>query len=104
MGWIFSVVMVLVFAFAAYRRAKQAGLWSWSKFAFTLGFLLFEILVVTTPLMFLSMNSRYFWPAYSAAWVLGAVFFALFIIRARKWKLPNGKTSLEAEREITHGK
>ena len=31
------------------RRAQRAGLWSWSKFAFALGFAAFMCLLVTSP-------------------------------------------------------
>jgi hypothetical protein len=100
MSWIFTVVMALSLAFASYRRAKKAGLWSWSKFLFAIGFAFFETALVTVPVIVLNPKSAYFWPAYGAAWVLAAVFFVLFILKARKWKLPDGRTSLEAEAEV----
>ena len=104
MWWIVSVLMALYFAFVGYKRSKRAGLWSWSKFAFSLGFALIEVVIVTAPLLFLNLNSRFFWPVYGAAWAVAAVFFVLFIIKARQWKLPDGRTSLQAEREANRGR
>jgi hypothetical protein len=99
MGWIFFVILTIVMAIAGIRRAQRAGLWSWSKFAFTLGFAALEVAIVTAPLALIDLKSRYFWLVYGAAWVVAAGNFVWFIIEARRWKLPNGKTSLEADRE-----
>jgi hypothetical protein len=99
MGWIFFVILTIVMAIAGIRRAQRAGLWSWSKFVFALGFAGLEVVVITAPLALMDMKSRYFWPVYSAAWVVAAGNFVWFIIAARRWKLPNGKTSLEGDRE-----
>jgi Na+/melibiose symporter-like transporter len=100
MSWIFTVLMALSLAFASYKRAKRAGLWSWPKFLFAIGFALFETALVTVPVIVLNPKNPYFWPAYGVAWVIAAVFFVLFIIVMRKWKLPDGRTSLEAEAEV----
>jgi ABC-type transport system involved in Fe-S cluster assembly fused permease/ATPase subunit len=99
MGWLIPVVMALCFAFLGYSRAKRAGVWSWSKFFFSVGFALFEGALISAPLLVMSTNSPYFWPAYIAAWVVAAALFVWFIVKARKWKLADGRTSLEADRE-----
>src|ERR1700683_3295433 len=99
MGWIFFVILTAVMAIAGIRRAQRAGLWSWSKFAFTLGFAGLEVAIVTAPLAFVGLKSQYFWLTYGAAWVVAAGNLVWFIIPARRWKLPNGNTSLEADRE-----
>ena len=99
MWWIVSVLMAGYFAFAGYARAKRAGLWSWSKFFFSIGFALFEGAVISAPLFVMSTNSPYFVPVYVAAWVVAAVLFVWFIMKARKWKLPDGKSSLQGPSE-----
>jgi hypothetical protein len=104
MWWIFSVLMALFYAYTAYARAKRKGLWSWSKFFLTIGFILFEAALISAPLLVLNTNSPYFWPVYGASWVVAAALFVWFLIQARKWKFPNSKTSLEAERELTRSK
>ena len=101
MGSIFLVLLTACFAFAGYRRAKRAGLWSWPKFFFSIGFLLFETLLVSLPLFLINMKSPYFWPVYAAGWVAAAVLFVWFMLKARKWKLGGGRTSLQAEQKLT---
>jgi hypothetical protein len=104
MGWIFSLLLALGFAFAGYSRAKRAGLWSWSKFAFTLGFAALECVIVIAPIALGKLSSPYFWPVYIAAWIVAAANFVWFILVCRRWKLGDGRTSLEAERNSTAGK
>jgi hypothetical protein len=99
MWWIVFVVLQGVIIWSGIRREERAGLWSWSKFAFALGFAGLEVVVISAPLALMDMKSRYFWPVYGTAWVVAAGNFVWFIIVARRWKLPNGKTSLEADRE-----
>ena len=99
MGWIVSVMLVLVMAVAGIRKAQRAGTWSWSKFGFTLGFAALVVAIVTAPVVLLDLNSPHFWLVYIAAWIVVAGLFVWFIIAARRWKLPDGRTSLEADRE-----
>ena len=99
MLWIGSVVLVLSMAVAGIRKAQRAGTWSWSKFGFTLGFLAFVVAIVTAPVLLMDLNSPRFLPVYIAAWIVAAGLFVWFIIAARRWKLPDGRTSLEADRE-----
>ncbi len=47
----------------------------------------------------MNMNSPFFWPVYAASWVVAIILFVWYIIKARRWKLPNGRTSLEADRD-----
>ncbi len=99
MSWIVWVVFTVVIVVSGIRREQRAGLWSWSKFAFTLGFAAVACALLLSPVVFLNLSSPYFWPAFIAAWVVVAVLFVGFIIKARAWKLPDGRTSLEAYRD-----
>ncbi len=99
MGWIFFLLFMVFVVVSGIRRAQRAGLWSWSKFAFSLGFAAFMCLLVTSPLIFMNANSPHFIPVYIATWVVALGFFVWFIIVARRWKLPDGRTSLEADRD-----
>ena len=99
MMWIIQLLLTLFYGAQGYEQSKRDGTWSWSKFAFTLGFAAFACLVLIGPLVFLNLNSPAFWPVFIAAWVVVAVLFVLFIIMARRWKLPDGRTSLEAARD-----
>ncbi|HEY1575575.1 MAG TPA: hypothetical protein VGF82_00680 [Terracidiphilus sp.] len=52
------------------------------------------------PIALGKLNSPYFWPVYITAWVVAAGNFVWFIIVCRRWKLADGRTSLEADREL----
>jgi hypothetical protein len=99
MLWILFVVLQGVMIVAGIRREERAGRWSWSKFAFALGFAGLECVIVVVPPMLIDMHSRYFWLLYSAGWVVAALNFVWFIIVMRRWSLKDGRTSLEAERK-----
>jgi hypothetical protein len=43
-------------------------------------------------------NGPHFFAVYIAAWVVALGLMVGFIIQARRWKLPDGRTSLEANR------
>lgn len=81
------------------RREEQAGLWSWSKFLFALGFAAVEVALVIVPVLTLDQNSRPFWWIVGAGWLIAALNFIWFIIACRRWKLPDGRTALQAERD-----
>jgi len=99
MGWIIWIVFLAITIVSGIHREQRAGLWSWSKFAFTLGFAAVACALLLAPLVFLSLNSPYFWWAFGAAWVVVAALFVWFIVKCRSWKLPDGRTSLEAYRD-----
>jgi hypothetical protein len=82
------VVLVLVMAFAGFRKAQQAGRWSWSKFFLTIGFIAALCAIVMAPMLLVNMNSPYFWWVYGAGWVVALGLMVWFIFRARKWKFP----------------
>lgn len=99
MWWVFFLLMLAVMVIGRFQRERQAGRWSWSKFFFTLGFAGVECVIISAPVVMMDMNSPRFWPVYIAAWVVAAGLFVWFIIEARRWKLPDGRTSLEADRD-----
>jgi hypothetical protein len=98
MAWIFFVVLQAIFIVAGIRNEQRAGLWSWSKFAFALGFAALEVTILIGPIVFMNVKSPRFMPVFIAAWVVAALNFIWMIIVARRWKLPDGRTSLQAYR------
>jgi uncharacterized membrane protein len=98
MYWLGFVVLIVCMAVAGIRKAQQADTWSWSKFALTLGFLALLGAIVTAPVLLMNPNGPHFFPVYIAAWVVALGLMVGFIIQARRWKLPDGRTSLEANR------
>jgi hypothetical protein len=99
MGWILFAVLQISVIVSGIRQEQRTGQWSWSKFVFTLGFAGLELVIVFVPLYYLGMNSSYFMPAFITAWVIAALNFVWFIIVCRRWKLPDGRTSLQAYRD-----
>jgi hypothetical protein len=104
MGWIFFVVLQAIFIGAGIRNEQRAGLWSWSKFAFALAFAALEVTILIGPIVLMDVKSPRFMPVFIAAWVVAAVNFIWMIIVARRWKLPDGRTSLQAYRDNQKGK
>jgi hypothetical protein len=45
------------------------------------------------------MKDPRFMPAFIAAWAIAALNFIWMIIVARRWKLPDGRTSIQAYRD-----
>lgn len=99
MWWIVFVVLQAYFIVAGIRNEQRAGLWSWSKFAFAMGFAALEVVIVTAPVVYFDLKGRFFLPVYIAAWVVAALNFIWMIIVCRRWKLPDGRTSLQAYRD-----
>ena len=104
MWWIAFAVLQFIVILSGIRREQSAGLWSWSKFIFAIGFALLQAGVVLSPLYFLGLNNRWFWWAFGGAWVVAVINFIWMIIVARRWKLPDGRTSLQAYRDQQQGK
>jgi hypothetical protein len=99
MIWILMLALQVGFIVVGIRREEKAGLWSWSKFVFALGFAAAEVALVITPVLTLDPNSRPFWWVAGAGWLIAALNFIWFIIACRRWKLPDGRSALEAERD-----
>ncbi|HEY2470373.1 MAG TPA: hypothetical protein VGI45_21440 [Terracidiphilus sp.] len=104
MWWILFVVIQALVIFSGIRREERAGLWSWSKFVFALGFAGLEIIILIVPIHYIGVQSRWFVPVFSGCGVIAALNFIWMIIVARRWKLPDGRTSLQAYRDEQQGK
>jgi len=99
MVWLlFAVVQFLVIV-AGIQRERRAGLWQWSKFFFSLAFAALECIVLIVPLTMIDMHGPYFAPVLTVAILIAVGNFVWFIIACRRWKLPDGRTSLEAYRD-----
>jgi hypothetical protein len=99
MWWILFVVMQAAVIWSGIRNEQRAGLWSWSKFVFALGFAALEVVILLVPLHYVDIKGPYFAPVMGTAGVIAALNFIWMIIVARRWKLPDGRTSLEAYRD-----
>jgi Ca2+/Na+ antiporter len=99
MFWILTLVLQVGFIVAGIRHEEKAGLWSWSKFLFALGFAGVEVVFAIVPVLTLDMHSRPFWWIVGAGWLVAVLNFIWFIIACRRWKLPDGRSSLEADRD-----
>jgi hypothetical protein len=99
MLWILFVVAQVVVIVSGIRQEQRAGLWSWSKFAFTIGFAVLEIVIMLAPIVYIDLKSPKFVPVFSAAAVVAALNFIWMIVVARRWKLPDGRTSLQTYRD-----
>lgn len=99
MIWILMLALQVGFIVVGIRREQQAGLWSWSKFAFALGFAAVEVALAIVPVLTLDMHSRPFWWIVGAGWLIAVLNFTWFIIACRRWKLTAGRTSLQADRD-----
>ncbi len=99
MIWIAFALCQIIVVVAGIRQEQRAGLWSWSKFVFALAFAALEIVILLSPIYLIDLKSPRFIPVFSAAGVLAALNFIWMIIVARRWKLPDGRTSLQAYRD-----
>jgi hypothetical protein len=100
MWWVLVVIAQFIVIAAGIRDEERAGLWSWSKFFFALGFAALECIILIVPITYIhDVHSRYFIPVYVASWIVAALNFIWMIIVARRWKLPDGRTSLQAYRD-----
>lgn len=96
MAWILVAVVQIIFIVTGIRQEQRAGLWSWSKFVFALAFAALEIVVLIGPLVYFDLKSPWFLPVFGAAGFIAALNFIWFIIVCRRWRLPDGRTSLQA--------
>lgn len=99
MWFLAAFALQIVVIIAGIRNEQRAGMWSWSKFAFALGFGGLECAILIVPLTVMDVKSPYFIPVYSTCGAVAALNFIWMIIVARRWKLPDGRTSLQAYRE-----
>jgi hypothetical protein len=103
MFWILFLVLQIVLIVVGIRRDEQAGLWSWSKFAFAIGFAILEAVLAVAPIFALGLNDPRFWWACGVTWTIAVLNFIWFIVACRRWKLPDGRTSLQADRDRRGG-
>jgi hypothetical protein len=103
MWWILFLISQVVVVISGIRNEQRAGLWSWSKFAFALSFGALELIILLVPLNSIDLKSRWFVPVMSAAGIIAALNFIWMIIVARRWKLPDGRTSLQTYRDVHRG-
>ena len=89
MIWLAFVALQFAMVYRMYRHAKAENMWSWSGFAFSIAFALFEVVLVTVPAYMLRNNTWWMWRVYALCWVVAAVNFILFIRIMRRWKIGN---------------
>ena len=99
MAWILFAVLQITVIVSGIRQEQRAGMWSWSKFAFALGFAGLEVVILCGPIYYLDIKGPYFMPVFITAGVIAALNFIWMILVARRWRLPDGRTSLEAYRD-----
>jgi len=99
MLWIVFAVCQIVIVVAGVRQEQRAGLWSWSKFVFALAFGSLEVGILLAPIFLMDIRSPRFLPVLGAAGIVAALNFIWMIIVARRWRLPDGRTSIEAYRD-----
>jgi hypothetical protein len=99
MWWIIVIILQFIVNASGIRNEQRAGLWSWSKFVFALGFGALESIILIAPIIYIPQRSRFFLPVFITCGVVAALNFIWMIIIARRWKLPDGRTSLQAYRD-----
>jgi hypothetical protein len=99
MSWLLVGVLQLFLIINGIKKERRAGFWSWSMFFFALGFAALESAILIAPLTQIDLHSRYFAPVVTVACIVAAANFIWFIITCRRWRLPDGRTSLEAYRD-----
>jgi hypothetical protein len=97
--WIAFAVCQIIVVISGIRQEQRAGLWSWPKFVFALAFAGLELIILLTPLSLMDLKNPRFVPVMGAAGVIAALNFIWMIIVARRWKMPGGRTSLQAYRD-----
>jgi hypothetical protein len=97
--WIVFVLLLVLNVATGIRQEQREGIWSWSKFAFAISFAALELLIALLPINLMDPKTRYYMPVVVASFVVAALNFIWMTIVARRWKLPDGRTSLQAYRD-----
>jgi hypothetical protein len=97
MIWLAFVALQFVMVYRMYRHAKAENMWSWSGFAFSIAFALFEVVLVTVPAYLLRNNTWWMWRVYALCWVVAAVTFIFFIRIMRRWTIGSPATVAAAQ-------
>jgi hypothetical protein len=101
--WILALALQATVIGCGIRQEQRAGLWSWSKFFFALAFGILECIILMAPDTYIDPRNRYFVPVMITAAVVAALNFIWFIVVMRRWRLPDGRTSLQAYRDQQQG-
>jgi hypothetical protein len=64
-----------------------------------LGFAALNFSILMLPIYTVSPHGRYYGLSVVAAWIIAALNFIWFILVCRRWRLPEGRTSLQADRD-----
>jgi len=99
MMWIAFAVLQILIIVTGVRQEQRAGLWSWSKFVFALAFGGLEAGILLAPVFLMDVKSPRFMSVFCAAGFVAALNFIWMIFVARRWRLPDGRTSLQAYRD-----
>ena len=99
MWWVVIALLQIVNIIVGIRREEHAGMWSWSKFVFALAFAGLEVAILIIPLNYVDIHSPHYALILTIASTVAALNFIWMIIVARRWKLPDGRTSLQAYRD-----
>jgi hypothetical protein len=98
--WVLLTFLLFIAQIAAgIRREQHAGIWSWSKFLFAICFGVGECALIIVPITYIVPRSLHPVAVCVTVCVMATLNFVWFIIVARRWKLPDGRTSLQAYRD-----
>ncbi len=86
MIWLFFIGLQVFILTSGIRQREHDGTWSWSMFAFAMGFMVVELLILLLPLRFGMVGSRNFAVAWTAAWIVAALNFIWFLAVCRRCK------------------
>jgi phosphotransferase system glucose/maltose/N-acetylglucosamine-specific IIC component len=99
MFYVLGLILQIVAIGFGIRDEDWAGVWSWSKLVFALGFGVLEGVILIVPVAVINPNSHRPLVVYVLSCVIAALNFIWFVVVARRWKLPDGRTSVEAYRD-----
>jgi hypothetical protein len=89
MLWLLFIPLQIALILAGARRARRAGQWSWSAFAFALGFAAFECSLIIAPILLVGVPGRpHFGVIWTIAWIVCLLNFVWFLRIMRNWKMP----------------
>ncbi len=100
MMWLVFLALQIFVIVRGIRQEQAAGEWSWSKFFFAISFAALEFVIIVAPLYAVPQQSRWFATIVTLSCIVAAGNFVWFVIACRRWKLPDGRTSLEAARGV----
>ena len=86
MIWLFFLGLQFYIIFSGVRQQEHDGTWSWPMFFFAIGFILFETVILTLPIVVFNRQSPWFWWIYAIGWIVAASNFVWFLRVCRRWK------------------